>query len=66
MKGLRLLFTLVVILLFSESYAQELKIAFGSCYEQDKYNLPIWQAIQSKQPDMFIFCLLYTTDAADE
>ena len=36
--------------------AQEsLKIAFSSCYEQDKYNLEIWQSIQSKQPDLFIF-----------
>jgi len=55
MIRLRPLFTLVVILLFSQAYAQELKIAFGSCNEQDKYNLPIWQAIQSKQPDVFIF-----------
>ena len=37
------------------SQAGELRIAFSSCYEQDKHNLPIWQAIKDKQPDLFVF-----------
>ena len=39
---------------FSFSYAQDLKIAFGSCGHQDK-SLSIFENIVSSKPDYFIF-----------
>ena len=50
-----ILVTCSILLCCFSSQAAELRIAFSSCYEQDKYNLPIWQAIKDKQPDVFVF-----------
>lgn len=56
MISMRHIIVLCNIVLCSYSLeANELKIAFSSCYEQDKYNLPIWQAIKAKQPNVFVF-----------
>ncbi len=56
MISMRHLFALCVFLFVQQSFqADELRIAFSSCYEQDKHNLPIWTAIQNKQPDLFLF-----------
>jgi alkaline phosphatase D len=35
--------------------ANDYRITFGSCYEQDNQNLPIWKAINNQQPDLFLF-----------
>lgn len=34
--------------------ADQYRIAFGSCYHQDRYNLALWENMISRQPDLFI------------
>ena len=53
----KLLQRIIIILLLVPSVmlADSLRIAFGSCFEQDRNDPEIWRSISSKSPDLFLF-----------
>ena len=54
---LKLLALLIILPLFAPSVllADTLRIAFGSCFEQDTNDPEIWQSISAQDPDLFLF-----------
>ena len=49
------LLLLVIDTIPARSETIQYKIAFGSCYDHNIQNLPIWNAINNNKPELFIF-----------